>query len=357
MRVAIVWLAALAGAFPGYVEITDEKEFGRLYRNECDRCWVNATVSNARCCLERSGHEFLDVAHHCPRDVVPWGLRKSLRSYMRTGNVFASQTGRLYDALRGRSLVIVGDSIARQLAGFLERRHVEHLVDCGGEVCPRLRATVVQRDVAATLEARAAGEGGPVVVVFAGNALHERNATAYAAHVRETLRRLDAIAARYPNVAIFADATAQHFPTATGDFLGARTKVADAIPYYPCVPLTPGAPPNWRAEVARAQVAEHPRVGLARFSAITAPLYDAHATADGDARGNPISPDCTHFCYAPGLAEAIARELAGLVIAADRVRYWARYPPGPPGGNVTVRSRSWTNMSKNPGMKPLDPYF
>lgn len=247
MRVAIVWLAALAGAFPGYVEITDEKEFGRLYRNECDRCWVNATVSNARCCLERSGHEFLDVAHHCPRDVVPWGLRKSLRSYMRTGNVFASQTGRLYDALRGRSLVIVGDSIARQLAGFLERRHVEHLVDCGGEVCPRLRATVVQRDVAATLEARAAGEGGPVVVVFAGNALHERNATAYAAHVRETLRRLDAIAARYPNVAIFADATAQHFPTATGDFLGARTKVADAIPYYPCVPLTPGAPPNWRA--------------------------------------------------------------------------------------------------------------
>ena len=106
---------------------------------------------------------------------------------------------------------------------------------------------------------------------------------------------------------LFAETTAQHFQTTTGGY------EAPALSHsgYPCRPLARLNATRWQSHLARRTFeGRHPRLRVLRFFEITAPLWDLHSGAARDGKA-----DCTHFCYAPGLLEAVLDEVATAVAA------------------------------------------
>jgi len=149
--------------------------------------------------------------------------------------------------------------------------------------------------------------------------------------------------------AILAETTLQHFSTETGDFgIGPPGPIAG----YPCSPLRTPAPalrclswesssavsgadeesafsgslrsqlpssstgralvgPGWRNRILHE---ERGPLAVARLGLVTEPLWDLHIGSVVKENGDVANgPDCTHWCYSPGLVEAVAFELAAAI--------------------------------------------
>lgn len=148
-----------------------------------------------------------------------------------------------------------------------------------------------------------------------------------------------------PFVSVFMETTAQHFPHLEGDFFFSPRPAAEVerslhehdsglhgIEYYACLADTcadrakDGLKPwskSWRnkivAEVAN-QAGSNLHVFVAPLGDVTIALHDAHIVTETFQRGrsNGWGSECTHFCYSPGLAEAVAYFLYKAVDAVDR---------------------------------------
>jgi hypothetical protein len=185
----------------------------------------------------------------------------------------------------------------------------------------------------------------------------------YGTVVQHTLGMLEKVArwpsrnASKPFVSVFMETTAQHFPHTQGDFfLAARPPAAvqrsldehgrgvHGVEHSACVAdtcadrATAGPwPKAWRNRVAADEANNprwgHSRVFVAPLGDVTVALSDAHIIAETFKRGKSVGwgSECTHFCYSPGLAEAVAYLLLTAVSAVDRrvpPRDLAWRPPG-----------------------------
>ena len=174
------------------------------------------------------------------------------------------------------------------------------------------------------------GAASPRTVFVANAGLHHKDKAELAAHLRIVFDvLLDAVDAGA--VALYAETTAQHFATITGGYFASGVdKYARPIAHYNCVPASfhnascHGAgkqhpddefDTGWRNAVAwdafrAAQMNRTggltPRLRMLRLHELTQPLWDLH----------PGGRDCTHFCFSPGLVEAILGELVEAIDAA-----------------------------------------
>ena len=202
---------------------------------------------------------------------------------------------------------------------------------------------------------------GRGTVLFINAGLHFHHRSDFDLVLERMFALLEDFLALHPaNVAVYVESTAQHFPTATGGYC-AMNQLDDGNPMKrslpPPPPLTPWegktgarypcvAPPSrgergkgassksgrrkgkgaespvcdkhtqwetqWRNEYAHALVQRrHPQVGVAPVGALTMPFWDIHTGGDHD---------CTHFCYAPALVEAVLHLLTRSLAAADEKR-------------------------------------
>ena len=67
---------------------------------------------------------------------------------------------------------------------------------------------------------------------------------------------------------------------------------------------------GWRNRIIRFEAQKHPQIGVIPMGAVTANLWDLHI-------GASTGSDCTHFCYGPGYAEAVAHMMATGIEAQD----------------------------------------
>ena len=188
----------------------------------------------------------------------------------------------------------------------------------------------------------------------------------YRTMLQHTFKMLDKVARSQSNnsskpfVSVFMETTAQHFPYLDGDFFFAPRPASEVerslhehgnglhgVENYACLADTCAdrdttattaaaasatAAPNgskpwsksWRnravAEVVQQQQGLHQRVFVAPLGDVTIALHDAHIVTETFKRGksNGWGSECTHFCYSPGLAEAVAYLLYRAVDAVDR---------------------------------------
>lgn len=193
-----------------------------------------------------------------------------------------------------------------------------------------------------------ANPAGSVVVVNAG--LHYGDVPRYARALRGIYDALGLCNRAHPaNVCIFAETTAQHFPTSTGgykrDWDAHRMTAAqeerhaawlrdasDALAYH-CTPyLVLGHDchtRSWRNEVAHNVSRDFPDLAILPTYHITDFFWDMHyssisvatvgkeaAMADSEVIEKSKGWDCTHFCYTPAIADGLAYEL-NLILRPD----------------------------------------
>lgn len=127
----------------------------------------------------------------------------------------------------------------------------------------------------------------------------------YRAQMTAALSYLNGVAHAYPTRrvrVIWRETSAQHFPTPTGYWPGARYAPGMKVG---CVPIKePGPEADWRNADIRDIVRVHnlDRVKIAPFYNITVPLWSEHV--NGHLR------DCTHFCWTPMLYQSLFKFLA-----------------------------------------------
>merc|ERR1712046_347234 len=83
---------------------------------------------------------------------------------------------------------------------------------------------------------------------------------------------------------------------------------------YPCVPSDESTV-LWRNRIAQDELHAFPEVYRLPLANITLPLFDMHIGFNQYLSTG--GPDCSHFCYTPVLAEAIAFALTAIIQAAD----------------------------------------
>lgn len=127
----------------------------------------------------------------------------------------------------------------------------------------------------------------------------------YRAQMTAALTYLNGVAHAHPAKkvrVIWRETSAQHFPTSTGYWPGARYAPGMKVG---CVPIKePGPEADWRNADIRDIVRQHnlDRVKIAPFYNITVPLWSEHV--NGHLR------DCTHFCWTPMLYQSLFKFLA-----------------------------------------------
>ena len=132
--------------------------------------------------------------------------------------------------------------------------------------------------------------------------------TAYRSQMTGALSYLNGVALAHPNKKIriiWRETSAQHFPTPTGYWPGARYAPGMKVG---CEPIKePGPTADWRNSDVRDIVASHglSKVQIAPFYNITVPLWSEHV--NGHLR------DCTHFCWTPMLYQSLFKYLADAV--------------------------------------------
>jgi len=125
--------------------------------------------------------------------------------------------------------------------------------------------------------------------------------------------------------AVLYETTAQHFPSKKGLYEAERDRTAlPPIDGYPCAPVlslsnaedgTGGGISmtntfahctnlTWRSAIIHEE-AVRAAIPVARFEKVTEPFFDLHVGFNRHGNG-----DCSHYCYSPGMVEALAFELA-----------------------------------------------
>ena len=128
---------------------------------------------------------------------------------------------------------------------------------------------------------------------------------AYRAQMTAALTYLNKIANSHADKKIrvvWRETSAQHFPTPTGYWPGARYAPGMKVG---CEPIREAGPEaDWRNSDIRDIVQSHglSKVSIAPFYNITVPLWSEHV--NGHLR------DCTHFCWTPMLYQSLFRYLA-----------------------------------------------
>jgi len=153
------------------------------------------------------------------------------------------------------------------------------------------------------------------LVVFMNMGLHyvsspiahfDRNA--YRSQMTDALIYLNNVALANPSKRIkiiWRETSAQHFPTPTGYWPGARYAPGMKVG---CVPIKEAGPDaDWRNSDVREIIRTHglSKVQVAPFYNITVPLWSEHV--NGHLR------DCTHFCWTPMLYQSLFKFLADAV--------------------------------------------
>jgi len=128
---------------------------------------------------------------------------------------------------------------------------------------------------------------------------------AYRSQMTGALTYLNGIALTHPSKKlriVWRETSAQHFPTPTGYWPGARYAPGMKVG---CVPIKdPGPEADWRNSDVREIIRSHSlnKVKIAPFYNITVPLWSEHV--NGHLR------DCTHFCWTPMLYQSLFKYLS-----------------------------------------------
>ena len=322
-------------------------------RTDCEACLLFTSGNCTHACKPHRQDGKHQTRHDCPKFVNAvadrphegWpALRDRASAYAWPSwlpGPNASSRCAAYQSMRARRNVTLvrwmGDSVARQIVetsseycGFspfdelgVARRS---LLPEGAPIIPSTESELWRRGVV--------GAATPRTVFVANAGLHHRDQAELAAHLKVVfdvlMEAVDAGA-----VALYAETTAQHFATITGGYFASGVdKYARPIAHYNCVPASfhnaschgagrqhPEAEfdTGWRNAVAwdvfRAAQRNRtggptPRLRMLRLHELTQPLWDLH----------PGGRDCTHFCFSPGLVEAILGELVEAVDAAAEGR-------------------------------------
>ena len=246
--------------------------------------------------------------------------------------------------LRGKRIVLIGDSIMGQVMGALELELLRHGNDSVAAVFdsneyarlfPKRTALAIAkacrlpvRSVRLARGARlslysvhlrpSAGTDGMSAqwstvdralasadVVVANFGLHWRRTDRqlYIRHVGHLAEKLAAFAGERPaaRLAVLLETLPQHFPSRghTGDF-------DDLTATGPCQPVARAAGPGWRNIAARSIAASH-GVHLLRAHQAMAPLHAKH-----------VNDECTHWCYDRIIFAPILDGLFRLAIKSTR---------------------------------------
>jgi hypothetical protein len=318
-------------------------------RTDCEACLLFTSGNCTHACKPHRQDGKHQTRHDCPKFVnaVPnrphegWpALRARASTYAwpswLPGPNATNRCGAYREMRARRDITLVrwmGDSVARQIVetsqeycGFRSVYELgvarRSLLPAGAPIIPSTESEQWRRGVV--------GAASPRTVFVANAGLHHRDHAELAAHLKVVfsvlLEAVDAGA-----VALYAETTAQHFATTTGGYFASGMKSsARPIAHYNCVPASfhnaschgagrqhPEAEldTGWRNAVAwdafrAAQMnrtgGPTPRLRVLRLHELTQPLWDLH----------PGGRDCTHFCFSPGLVEAILGELVEAVDAA-----------------------------------------
>ena len=173
------------------------------------------------------------------------------------------------------------------------------------------------------LVAEASKGKGMVMIYNVGlhyNANGGANANTYNQTLTRIFKALERVTRTPPaekrsrNVAMFMETTSQHFPTKTGGYYAEVLEERGETPIhdYTCVPAERHGyscqlHSEWRNRVAEAIGRLFPDVPIAPMGDLTEDMWDMH----------PHSKDCTHWCYAPALVEAVAYLILHVVEAVD----------------------------------------
>ena len=161
---------------------------------------------------------------------------------------------------------------------------------------------------------------GKGVVMMYNAGLHFRVDDKYNQTLTRIFKALERVARTQPadagsrNVAMFVETTSQHFATETGGYYSEVLEERGEKPLrgYGCVPAERhGYACQLHAE-SRNRAAEaigrrFPDVPIAPMGDLTEDLWDMH----------PHTKDCTHWCYAPALVEAVAYVIRHVIDAVD----------------------------------------
>ena len=161
---------------------------------------------------------------------------------------------------------------------------------------------------------------GKGVVAMYNMGLHFHADEAYNQTLTHIFKALERVTRTPPaekrsrNVAMFMETTSQHFPTKTGGYYAEVLEERGETPIhdYTCVPAERHGyscqlHSEWRNRVAEAIGRLFPDVPIAPMGDLTEDMWDMH----------PHSKDCTHWCYAPALVEAVAYLILHIVEAVD----------------------------------------
>ena len=318
-------------------------------RTDCEACLLFTSGNCTHACKPHRQDGKHQTRHDCPKFVNAVANRPhegwpALRDRASTyawpswlpGPNATNRCGAYREMRARRDITLVrwmGDSVARQIVetsqeycGFRSVYELgvarRSLLPAGAPIIPSTESEQWRRGVV--------GAASPRTVFVANAGLHHRDHAELAAHLKVVfsvlLEAVDAGA-----VALYAETTAQHFATTTGGYFASGMKSsARPIAHYNCVPASfhnaschgagrqhPEAEldTGWRNAVAwdafrAAQMnrtgGPTPRLRVLRLHELTQPLWDLH----------PGGRDCTHFCFSPGLVEAILGELVEAVDAA-----------------------------------------
>ena len=301
-----------------------------LWDKPCDLCWLETGGGACgECRTANWDNAGFDVQHQCHRGQAPAFnarpgllLRPAWLDY--GGNWTACRA--LAAATRGRSVIWLGDSVTTQLknqlrvrCGSLPFANVGKTLLAapagpGGGAAAALDGSEAARSKWAEWRAAVAEEKlGDVIVLNLGLHYHTAEGLRYVLDQWAATLRAAVDSGRLGAVAI-AETTAQHFSTSNGGYEGLAAELTNAtMPPRPppagfiCTPPSvPSKGAAWRNVIAH-EVAARYSMPVARFGAATEPLWDVHLG------GSVKRPDCTHFCYAPGLVDAIASELTAVI--------------------------------------------
>jgi hypothetical protein len=258
---------------------------------ECDRCLLAATneaqVEACNCTAGSPGYNDKGDGRTCSLHFPPAGLKPNLKTRLKGTPTGVSYLKLLIDALDGRKLFVVGDSISHQTQRFLLSRAKELGISDSfmgdhrfykNDLGPSKYDHMAGADIAGNLSkwevwaqhgrlthldaARRESEG--VVYVYnaglhisgCGNGDPETNTpceTTYREAVHESLKLLRDIGSISPrrNVPVFIETTIQHFPNLQGDYyfppLPGNAQLERVsqhlatmrkhVPFYACLPL------------------------------------------------------------------------------------------------------------------------
>ena len=322
-------------------------------RTDCEACLLFTASNCTHACRPHRQDGKHQTRHDCPKFVNAvanrphegWpALRARASAYAWPGwlpGPNATNRCAAFTAMRARRNITLirwmGDSVARQIVetsqeycgfspfdelGVARRR----LLPEGAPIIPSTESELWRRGVVGAASSQ---------TVFVANAgLHHKDKAELAAHLKVVFAVLmEAVDAGA--VALYAETTAQHFATITGGYFASGVKAHERpIAHYNCVPASfhnaschgagrqhPDAEfdTGWRNAVAwdafRAAQGNRtggptPRLRMLRLHELTQPLWDLH----------PGGRDCTHFCFSPGLVEAILGELVEAIDAAANGR-------------------------------------